>query len=105
MLLSYPIFKFMGMRSSLPLLSWNIVFMQIMFYFVLEDFIFYWGHRVLHTKWLYKHVQCPSSKYAMPFGLSSKYAHPAEILFLGFATIVGPAIIGPHLILSGYGWY
>jgi 4-alpha-methyl-delta7-sterol-4alpha-methyl oxidase len=38
------------------------------------------------------------SRYATPFGLTSEYAHPAEILFLGFATIVGPAITGPHLI-------
>lgn len=37
-------------------------------------------------------------RYATPFGLTSEYAHPAEILFLGFATIVGPAITGPHLI-------
>ncbi|CAN1282612.1 Methylsterol monooxygenase 2-2 [Linum perenne] len=36
-------------------------------------------------------------RYATPFGLTSEYAHPAEILFLGFATIVGPAITGPHL--------
>nr|ABW81186.1 sterol-4-methyl-oxidase-like enzyme [Arabidopsis cebennensis] len=36
--------------------------------------------------------------YATPFGLTSEYAHPAEILFLGFATIVGPALTGPHLI-------
>ncbi|XP_030964381.1 methylsterol monooxygenase 2-2 [Quercus lobata] len=98
MLLSYPVFKFMGMRSSLPLPSWNIVFVQVMFYFVLEDFIFYWGHRVLHTKWLYKHVHSVHHEYATPFGLTSEYAHPAEILFLGFATIVGPAITGPHLI-------
>ncbi|RRT48261.1 hypothetical protein BHE74_00053873, partial [Ensete ventricosum] len=35
--------------------------------------------------------------YATPFGLTSEYAHPAEILFLGFATIVGPALTGPHL--------
>ncbi|MCH88842.1 sterol 4-alpha-methyl-oxidase [Trifolium medium] len=38
------------------------------------------------------------SWYATPFGLTSEYAHPAEILFLGFATIFGPAITGPHLI-------
>ncbi|GJY87036.1 methylsterol monooxygenase 2-2 [Tanacetum coccineum] len=57
-LASYPVFRFMGMRSSLPLPSW----------------------------------------YATPFGLTSEYAHPAEILFLGIATIFGPAITGPHLI-------
>lgn len=39
-----------------------------------------------------------SCRYATPFGLTSEYAHPAEILFLGFATIIGPAITGPHLM-------
>ncbi|KAL6516430.1 Methylsterol monooxygenase 2-2 [Orobanche gracilis] len=111
MILSYPVFKFMGMRSTLPLPSWynqeylmllntirKVISTQILFYFILEDFIFYWGHRILHTKWLYKHVHSVHHEYATPFGLTSEYAHPAEILFLGFATIVGPAITGPHLI-------
>ncbi|PPD94744.1 hypothetical protein GOBAR_DD08280 [Gossypium barbadense] len=98
MIVSYPVFRCMGMRSSLPLPSWKVVLTQIIFYFILEDFVFYWGHRVLHTKWLYKHVHSVHHEYATPFGLTSEYAHPAEILFLGFATIVGPAITGPHLI-------
>ncbi|XP_075090139.1 methylsterol monooxygenase 2-2 isoform X1 [Nicotiana tabacum] len=95
---SYPVFKFMGTRSSLPLPSWKVISTQIIFYFILEDFAFYWGHRILHTKWLYKHVHSVHHEYATPFGLTSEYAHPAEILFLGFATIIGPAITGPHLI-------
>ncbi|XP_022853237.1 methylsterol monooxygenase 2-2-like isoform X2 [Olea europaea var. sylvestris] len=98
MVLSYPIFRYMGMRSTLPLPSWKIISIQILFYFILEDFVFYWGHRILHTKWLYKHVHSVHHEYATPFGLTSEYAHPAEILFLGFATIIGPAITGPHLI-------
>jgi hypothetical protein len=56
MIFSYPAFKFMGLRSSLPLPHWTVVVSQVLFYFVLEDFIFYWGHRALHTKWLYKHI-------------------------------------------------
>ncbi|THG06844.1 hypothetical protein TEA_030026 [Camellia sinensis var. sinensis] len=98
MIASYPVFRAMGMRSSLPLPSWKVISTQILFYFILEDFVFYWGHRILHTKWLYKHVHSVHHEYATPFGLTSEYAHPAEILFLGFATIVGPAITGPHLI-------
>ncbi|KAK4788959.1 hypothetical protein SAY86_020278, partial [Trapa natans] len=98
MIFSYPVFRFMGMRSSFPLPSWKVVISQIAFYFVLEDFIFYWGHRILHTKWLYKHVHSIHHEYATPFGLTAEYAHPAEILFLGFATIIGPALTGPHLL-------
>ncbi|KAF3573725.1 hypothetical protein F2Q69_00063697 [Brassica cretica] len=98
MMASYPVFTAMGMRSSFPLPSWKEVSGQILFYFIIEDFVFYWGHRILHSKWLYKNVHSVHHEYATPFGLTSAYAHPAEILFLGFATIVGPALTGPHLI-------
>jgi sterol desaturase/sphingolipid hydroxylase (fatty acid hydroxylase superfamily) len=37
--------------------------MQITFYFILEDLIVYWGHRFLHTKWLYKHVHSIHHEY------------------------------------------
>lgn len=98
MILSYPVFKYMGFTSTLPLPSWQTVACQLAFYFVIEDFVFYWGHRLLHTKWLYQHVHSVHHEYATPFGLTSEYAHPAEILFLGFATILGPALTGPHLL-------
>ncbi|MQL79268.1 hypothetical protein Taro_011701, partial [Colocasia esculenta] len=97
MLVSYPVFRYMGLRTDLPLPPWNVVLSQIVFYFIIEDFVFYWGHRILHTKWLYKHNKQIVHRYATPFGLTSEYAHPAEILFLGFATILGPALTGPHL--------
>eukprot|EP00850_Spirogloea_muscicola_P010432 SM000061S19259 [mRNA] locus=s61:395892:398087:+ [translate_table: standard] len=58
MVAAYPVFRYMGFSSHLPLPSW----------------------------------------YATPFGLTSEYAHPLEILFLGFATIAGPALTGPHLL-------
>ncbi|OAY74156.1 Methylsterol monooxygenase 2-1, partial [Ananas comosus] len=98
MIVSYPAFKFMGLKSSVPLPPWTVVLCQILFYFILEDFVFYWGHRILHTKWLYQHIHSIHHEYATPFGLTSEYAHPAEILFLGFATVVGPALTGPHLL-------
>ncbi|KAE9461093.1 hypothetical protein C3L33_07030, partial [Rhododendron williamsianum] len=118
MIVSYPVFRFMGMRSSLPLPS-------CFFVFILSDVLdLLWSNFAnllveqesnLYTDIVLLHpggfcillgaqdvaykmaVQaCP--QYATPFGLTSEYAHPAEILFLGFATIVGPAITGPHLI-------
>ncbi|XVE71502.1 hypothetical protein DITRI_Ditri10aG0156000 [Diplodiscus trichospermus] len=97
LIVSYPVFKFVGMKSSLPFPSWKVVLSQIIFYFILEDFVFYWGHRVLHTKWLYKHVHSVHHEFATPFGPTAEYSHPAEILFLGSATIIGPVITGPHV--------
>jgi len=45
-----------GLDISIYFFCRTVVVSQVLFYFVLEDFIFYWGHRALHMKWLYKHV-------------------------------------------------
>eukprot|EP00475_Leptophrys_vorax_P042428 TRINITY_DN80004_c0_g1_i1.p1 TRINITY_DN80004_c0_g1~~TRINITY_DN80004_c0_g1_i1.p1 ORF type:complete len:278 (+),score=8.52 TRINITY_DN80004_c0_g1_i1:56-889(+) len=96
-IVSYPMFKYMGFTSKLPLPHWSTVVAQLVSYFIIEDFVFYWGHRALHTKWMYQNIHSVHHEYATPFGLTSEYAHPLEILFLGFATILGPALTGPHL--------
>lgn len=63
-------------------------------------FVFGDIHHIHHliTTTLLVNSHLSSCRYATPFGLTSEYAHPAEILFLGFATIFGPAITGPHLL-------
>ena len=77
-----------------------VTFLAICLIFPLNRFIHKWMGRHFFPL-LY--VICVDTlsicgRYATPFGLTSEYAHPAEILFLGFATIFGPAITGPHLI-------
>ncbi|KAK7820011.1 methylsterol monooxygenase 2-2, partial [Quercus suber] len=106
MLLSYPDFKFMGMRSSLPLPSWYLQVLYILKFlcklcstsslrilYSIGDIGF-----CIQNGYTNMSIVSIMSKYATPFGLTSEYAHPAEILFLCFATIVGPAITRPHLI-------
>lgn len=70
---------------------------QLVFFFVLEDALFYFGHRALHTPWLYRRVHAVHHTHAAPFGAAAEYAHPAEVLFLGASTIVPPLLVGPHL--------
>eukprot|EP00898_Chlorokybus_atmophyticus_P007930 jgi/Chlat1/8138/Chrsp75S07600 len=87
---------FYHVAVNLPLMA---VSYPILAFFVIEDFVFYWGHRLLHTKWLYKHVHSVHHEWATPFGVTALYAHPVEILFLGLATVMGPALVGPHLLV------
>lgn len=98
-LLTHPIFHFMGTThtmQSLPSLSTLIL--QLVIFFLIEDFVFYWGHRLLHTPWLYKHIHSVHHQHAAPFGIAAEYAHPLEVIFLGLATLTGPAVVGPHLL-------
>ncbi|KAJ8439850.1 hypothetical protein Cgig2_003916 [Carnegiea gigantea] len=104
MLLSYPVFKFMGMRSSLPLPSWYFQEHMLLGKLLTSEHILF--QRTVNVTSVViacvlavpDYILLSGFRYATPFGLTSEYAHPAEILFLGFATIVGPAITGPHLM-------
>ena len=98
-MVTHPIFDLMGAKhsvESIPPLE-TIIF-QIVIFFIIEDFVFYWGHRALHTPWLYKNVHSIHHHHAAPFGLAAEYAHPFEVCFLGFATLAGPMLFGPHLL-------
>lgn len=98
-MLSHPIFDHMGSDYTVQTIpSLQTLLSQIILFFLIEDFVFYWGHRALHTPWLYKHVHSIHHEHAAPFGIAAEYAHPLEIMFLGLATLVGPMLIGPHLL-------
>lgn len=103
-IVTHPVYDLLGSShtvSTLPTLS--TMLLQLAFFFVAEDIAFYWGHRALHTPWLYKNIHAVHHEHAAPFGIAAEYAHPAEVLFLGFATFIGPFLVGPHL-LTLYAW-
>lgn len=97
-LATHPFLDMMGMQHSVSTLpSLSFVSFQVFAYFLIEDFVFYWGHRALHTPYLYKHVHSIHHHHAAPFGIAAEYAHPFEVLFLGTATLTGPLLFTPHL--------
>nr|CAD1817654.1 unnamed protein product [Ananas comosus var. bracteatus] len=102
MIVSYPAFKFMGLKAvyhcRLGLLSYVKFFStsswRILYSIGGTGFCIQNGCTSIFTVFIMR----STCRYATPFGLTSEYAHPAEILFLGFATVVGPALTGPHLL-------
>lgn len=59
---------------------WEIVW-QVVFCSFCEDFMFYCTHRVLHTKWCYKHVHKKHHEYTQPVSIAAQFAHPFETFF------------------------
>lgn len=95
---SFPSFKWIGVRTSLPLPSkWEII-SQLVVYFMIEDYTHYWLHRVLHTRWGYEKIHFMHHEYSAPIGFAAPYAHWAEILILGIPTFLGPALVPCHMI-------
>ncbi len=86
-----------GITRDGPIPSWSTVAVQIVYFFLVEDFFNYWLHRLLHLPWLYRHIHSVHHKYTAPFSITAAYAHPAEVIILAIPTFLGPALLGPHL--------
>lgn len=86
-----------GITRDGPLPSGSIILIQIVYFFLVEDFLNYWLHRLLHTPWLYRHVHSVHHSFDAPFSITAAYAHPAEVVILAMPTFVGPLVISPHL--------
>lgn len=85
--------------EELPELS-TIIFHIIVFLFI-EDFSFYWLHRMLHHKSLYKLIHKTHHRYRLVVGICSEYCHPLEYFLANILpTTAGPLILGQrsHLI-------
>ncbi|KAK2664765.1 hypothetical protein Ddye_003339 [Dipteronia dyeriana] len=97
-LVSYPSVKMIGIRAGLPLPSGWEIFLQLVVYFLVEDYTNYWIHRFLHNKWGYEKIHRVHHEYSAPIGFAAPYAHWAEILILGIPSFLGPAMVPGHII-------
>jgi len=65
---------------------------------LIEDFMFYWGHRFLHIPVLFRNIHKVHHKFHTTIGIASEGAHPIEFYIgniLPFTT--GPALLQVHL--------
>ncbi|KAJ7524036.1 hypothetical protein O6H91_18G074100 [Diphasiastrum complanatum] len=95
---SYPVFKMLGFRSNLPLPSLGEIVLQLLVYFLIEDYGNYWLHRWLHSDWAYNNIHYVHHKFMAPMSFAAPYAHWSEVLILGIPSFVGPALVPGHMI-------
>lgn len=67
---------------------------------LLEDFFFYWSHRILHHPFLYKrfHKQHHEFKVLTGYPIASEYTHPFESVIGNiFPVMIGPFLTSCHM--------
>jgi plant 4alpha-monomethylsterol monooxygenase len=101
-LIIWPFIRITGIHSG-EFPSFLQVAVQIIIFLFVDDFIFYWAHRMMHTKWVYKKVHALHHKAKDTVALTSVYFHPAEFLLVTASTLAGPVLIGAH-IYTVYIW-
>lgn len=80
------------------------VLWQVAVAMVIEDMMFYWSHRTLHTvPWLYTHVHKVHHQYTHPVTQASEHAHPLEFIFGNLVPVIVPAILlKMHLFTAAF---
>jgi|GEM_PF-248958 len=80
--------------------SYWILIGQFLFILLVDDFYFYWWHRIMHeNKTLYKKVHKIHHRAYTPFPLDYLYVHPIELI-VGYGSI-GLAVLLLYL-MQGY---
>jgi len=97
-LLAWPLLRLSDVHAG-PLPAWYVIVAQLLFFVVLDDFLFYWSHRALHeNRWLFKRVHSKHHRIMTPWAVTGHYMHPAEYVLTGTIMLVGPLVVGAHVV-------
>jgi methylsterol monooxygenase len=97
--LVFPVIKYFKAIKSDPVLPpLTDLLWQIPAFMVCEDTVFFWFHRTLHHRLLYKYIHKQHHEFKVTVGLAAEYSSPLEALTNLVATISGPFIFKAHLV-------
>ena len=99
--LFYPAWSLMGGHSGAPWPSPLEVAWQLVVCILLQDTLFYWSHRLLHTPRLFRAIHRKHHDFRYVRSHSAEYAHPVELAVNVLSFMIPAIVLGSHLLTFG----
>jgi sterol desaturase/sphingolipid hydroxylase (fatty acid hydroxylase superfamily) len=97
----YPLWIAAGGRMDAAMPPLWLVALHLIAFIAVEDTLFYWGHRLLHTRYLFARVHYRHHRFRLVRGHVAEYAHPLENLLNLVALFAGPILLAsPPQVLA-----
>ncbi len=93
----YYIMVWRGYGENLEAPVWWVATLQIIGMVLFQDFFFYFSHRLMHQKFLFKHIHRIHHEYRETVATATHYVHYIEHLVGNlFPVFIGAVILLPH---------
>ncbi|MGH7896157.1 MAG: sterol desaturase family protein [Candidatus Binatia bacterium] len=96
--LAWPLLRHAGVHAG-PLPPWWLIVGEVVFFVYLDDLLYYWFHRAMHGRWLYKRVHGWHHRIVTPWAVTGHYMHPLEYVLTGTLALAGPLLVGAHVVV------
>lgn len=99
--ISYQLMKFRGIADIKELPTFHSVLFELAVFLLVEEIGFYYSHRFLHSKFIYKYIHKQHHEWTSPIAVTALYANPIEHVFSNiFPPFLGVFIMGSHITTS-----
>ena len=78
---------------------------QLVLIFLIDDLYFYCYHKVLHTKFLYKHIHKTHHRSTMPIPMEYIFTHPLEWFIGSIGPFIGLVVIASFSEINIYAFW
>ncbi|CAL1289040.1 unnamed protein product [Larinioides sclopetarius] len=101
----YHVMVWRGFEKGETLPTFQRLMLELGFFIIIEEILFYYSHRLLHHSSIYKYIHKHHHEWTSPIGIVALYAHPIEHIICNLLpALIGPCLLGTHIMVY-WAWF